>query len=307
MTAQTQTAVLDGTAFSIDPSTRVESLSLRVADLQGQIAFYQQALGLQLHWQEENQAALGAGETDILHLLEEPQSRRYRRVSGLYHFALLYPDRRELARAIARLFELRVPNSPTDHIMTKSAYLEDPEGNGVELYTESPEDGHFDYENGRFGAVRADGSLSDGREALDLESLFSHLQPGDRLDDPVSAKLRLGHMHLHVGNVEDALAFYHGVLGFDIMGQAPAYHVAFVSAGGYHHHIGLNTWQGEGAPPPPEDALGLRYFSVALPDAQALQAVTDRVAFAGLVGQPVQGGLLVQDPSRNGVLLKVTG
>jgi catechol 2,3-dioxygenase len=307
MLAQTQTAVLDGAIFSIHPSTHLQSVSLTVADLEQQLAFYQQVLGLSLHWREGNRAGLGAGEADLLQLVEQPGSKRYNRVTGLYHFALLYPDRHEFARAVARLFDLKIRNSPTDHIMTKSTYLDDPEGNGIELYSESPEDGHFDFEDGKFGAVRADGTLSDGREAMDLQALFNRLQPNDRLNAPISKQVRLGHVHLHVRDVDEALMFYHDVLGFDIMGHAAPYRVAFVSAGGYHHHIGMNTWQGAGAPPPPADAEGLRYFSITLPDLAALDAVTERIAYTGRVTQPYENGLLLHDPSENGVLLKVAG
>ncbi|HZJ22991.1 MAG TPA: VOC family protein, partial [Anaerolineales bacterium] len=102
-----------------------------------------------------------------------------------------------------------------------------------------------------------------------------------------------------------ALDFYHGLLGFDIMGHAKNFRMGFVSAGGYHHHIGLNTWQGEGAPPPPADALGLRHFTVELPDQKALDEVIARVDNAGVPSNQTEDGLLLQDPSQNGVLLRV--
>jgi catechol 2,3-dioxygenase len=187
--------------------------------------------------------------------------------------------------------------------MTKSTYLNDPEGNGIELYYESPEDGEFVYQDGVYAARRADGTLSDGREAMDLEALFSVLPQGETLDRGMDDGVHLGHMHLHMGSVADALDFYQGVLGFDLMGRANRYQMAFVSAGGYHHHIGLNTWQGVGAPPPPEDALGLRYFSIVMPNQEALDAVLERMAFAGLVSEEVDGGIMVEDPSRHGVML----
>ncbi|HEX6270235.1 MAG TPA: VOC family protein, partial [Anaerolineales bacterium] len=136
------------TEFSIHPATLVGDVALTVANLENQIAFYQQVLGLQLHWREGNKAGLGAEGADLLDLTEEPSVKRYRRVTGLYHFAVLLPNRRELARAISRLFSLKYPNYPTDHIMTKSTYLDDLEENGIELYTESPEDGTWRMANG---------------------------------------------------------------------------------------------------------------------------------------------------------------
>ncbi len=294
------------TEFSINPATHVGTVSLNVADLENQLTFYQQVLRFKLHWREGNQAGLGAGEADLLRLVEQPDFKRYGRVTGLYHFAVLFPDRRELARAIARLFVLKYPNYPTDHIMTKTTYLDDPEGNGIELYTESPEDGTWTLANGVYETRRADGSLSDGREPLDVNALLSHLKEDDRLDVSIPPETRMGHIHLHVRNIEEAVDFYHAILGFDVMGVAKAFRMAFVSAGGYHHHIGLNTWQGEGAPLPPADALGLRHFTVELPDQNALDEVVARVEKAGIPANQTEDGLLLYDPSQNGVVLKVT-
>jgi catechol 2,3-dioxygenase len=191
--------------------------------------------------------------------------------------------------------------------MTKTTYLNDLEGNGIELYAESPEDGTFVIENDDFVTRRADGTLSDGREALDVDALFSHLTEADRLDASVPPETRVGHVHLHVRNVAEAVDFYHGVLGFDVQGHSSTFQAAFVSAGGYHHHLGLNAWQGEGAPPPPADAVGLSYFTVDLPNQQALDAVIARVDAAGLSSNQTEDGLLIQDPSQNGVILTVKG
>jgi len=293
------------TKFSIHPATRIGYVSLNVANLENQLAFYQQALGFHLHWRDGNKAGLGGGSADLLQLVEQSDYKRYQRVTGLYHFAVLFPDRRELARAIARLFVLKYPNSPTDHIMTKTTYLDDMEGNGIELYTESPEDGTWTMKNGTFETRRADGSWSDGREPLDVDALLSHLKEDDRIDVPIPTETRIGHIHLHVRDVNEALDFYHGLIGFDIMGNAKNFRMGFVSAGGYHHHIGLNTWQGEGAPPPPANALGLRHFTVDLPDQKSLDEVIARIDNAGIPANQTEDGLLLHDPSQNGVLLTV--
>jgi catechol 2,3-dioxygenase len=290
------------TEFSIHPATKVGPVSLTVANLENQLAFYQQALGFQLHRREGSEAVLGTGERELLHLMERAGFKRYRGVTGLYHFAVLFPDRRELARAMARLFALKYTNYPTDHIMTKTTYLDDPEGNGIELYTESPEDGEWIMDE-TFSARRADGTLSNGREPLDVKALFSHLKEDDKLDVPIPEETRIGHVHLHVRDVDEAVDFYHGVIGFDVMGNAKTMRAAFVSAGGYHHHVGLNTWQGESAPPPPADAVGLRYFAVELPDQSALDEVIARVDETGISANQTEEGLLLYDPSQNGVLL----
>jgi catechol 2,3-dioxygenase len=291
------------TEFSIHPDTKVGPVSLTVANLDNQLVFYQHILGFVLHRRKGGEAVLGTGERELLHLVEQPGFKRYRGVTGLYHFAVLFPNRRELARAMARLFALKYVNYPTDHIMTKTTYLDDPEGNGIELYCESPEDGTWSMTSEEFVTRRADGSLSDGREALDVKALFSHLKEEDRLDVTISKETRIGHVHLHVRDVDEAVDFYHGVIGFDLMGKAKAMRAAFVSAGGYHHHIGLNTWQGEGAPPPPPNAVGLRHFAVQLPDQDALDEVIARVDEAGLPANQMEDGLLLYDPSQNGVLL----
>lgn len=291
--------------FSIHPATTLGYVSLTVANLENQLLFYQQALGFKLHWREGNQAGLGAGGADLLRLTEAPNLKKYRGATGLYHFAILFPDRRQLALAIGRLFALKYRNSPTDHIMTKTTYLDDPEGNGIELYCESPEDGTWTLKDGKYETRRADGSWSDGREALDVEALLAHLHADDRLDTPIPPETKLGHVHLHVRDIPEALNFYHNLLGFDLMGYVSEAQMAFVSAGGYHHHIGLNTWQGVGAPPPPADAVGLRYFTVEFANSEALREVVTRVEQAGLPANQTEHGLLIYDPSQNGVILKL--
>ncbi len=295
------------TEFSIHPATLMGLVSLTVANLDNQILFYQQALGFKLHWREGNKAGLGAGGADLLRLTEQPNLKKYRGVTGLYHFAVLFPNRRELARAVARLFEIKYRNHPTDHINTKTTYLDDPEGNGIELYCESPEDGMFTIENNDFVTRRADGTLSDGRESLDVQALFSHLKADDKLDEPIPPETRMGHVHLHVRNVQEAVDFYHGVIGFDVMGMSSTFQAAFISAGGYHHHLGLNAWQGEGAPPPPADAVGLRHFTVDFENQKALDEVIARIDAAGIPSNKTEDGLLVYDPSQNGVVLRSIG
>jgi catechol 2,3-dioxygenase len=291
------------TEYSIDPKTRIGHVSLTVADLDRQVEFYQQVIGLQLLGRSGNTASMGAGRGELLRLTQVPGASRRRGTTGLYHLAILLPGRRELARAMGRLFALHHRNYPTDHIMTKTTYLDDAEGNGIELYAESPEDGTWSLANGEYVTRRADGSLSDGREPLDVEALLTHLEEGDRLDAPMPPETRIGHVHLHVRDIDEAVDFYHGLIGFDLMGIARPFRMAFVSAGGYHHHIGLNTWQGEGAPAPAPDSLGLRHFSVALPDQSALDLVLERVRESGLPFNQTDSGILLHDPSQNGVLL----
>ncbi len=288
---------------SIHPATGIGTVSLTVADLERQIDFYRTLLGFSVHWKRAGRAGLGAGGSDLVELVQRPEAKRYPRTTGLYHFAVLFPDRKELARAVARLFAARYPNYPTDHIQTKTTYLTDPEGQEIELYAESPEDGTMGIARGSFFARRADGSMSDGREPLDLDALFAHLDADEKLDTGLPAGTKIGHVHLYVRDVQEAVDFYTRVIGFDDMGTSPKFQAAFVSAGGYHHHVGLNSWIGRGSPPAPEGSLGLRHYSIRLPDEESYGQVVDRIADAGLETSEEEGGLLLRDPSRNGILL----
>lgn len=288
---------------SIHPAAGIGKVSLTVANLDQQIEFYTTLLGFLVHRREEGRALLGAGGKDLLELVEVPGAQRHPRTTGLYHFAILFPNRKELARAVARLFQAKYPNYPTDHIMTKTTYLRDPEGQEIELYCESPEDGVMGVDpNGMFYARRTDGSWSDGREALDVRDLFSHLSEEDSLDLPLPADTKIGHVHLYIRDVEEAADFYTRVIGFDNMGISTQYGACFVSAGGYHHHVGLNSWMGKGIPPAPEGAQGMRYFTVVLPDEESLQASLKRIVEEGGEIEEVSAGYLVKDPSRNAVL-----
>ncbi|MFZ5888135.1 MAG: VOC family protein [Chloroflexota bacterium] len=289
----------------IDPQTLPGYVHLKVANLENQLVFYQKAIGLHLNWRDGESAGLGVNGRDLVRLTQIENGKRYRGVTGIYHFAILFPNRRELARAIGRLFALKWPNSPTDHVMTKTTYTSDPEGNEIELYCESPEDGVFIVNtDGSFHAQWADGRPSDGREALDLDALFSHLQPDDRLDLPVPPETRMGHFHLYVSSLAETRRFYHDMLGFDDMGTARGFRMGMVSAGGYHHHIGYNTWQGEGAPPPPPDALGLKHISFTFASPQAWHAFLARVEELELPYNQTEEGILLTDPAHNAVLFQ---
>jgi catechol 2,3-dioxygenase len=289
----------------VHPETRIGRIHLNVADLERQVNFYQQVIGLQLHWQERNSVGLGVGGDDLLRFTQLPNAHRYRGVTGIYHFAILLPERRDLARSIARLLTLGYPNHPTDHVMTQTTYLDDPEGNTIELYVDTPEEGIFALKEDELVARRADGSPSNGREPLNLPALFSALSPSDRenLEQPMPPETVIGHVHLYVADLDESLHFYHEVLGFDNMGLARNFRMGMVSAGGYHHHIGFNTWMGQGAPPPPQDALGLRYFSVVLPDQAELERLVASVGEAKFSLESTAEGWLTGDPSANGILL----
>jgi catechol 2,3-dioxygenase len=287
----------------IHPASRIGSVNLTVSDLDRQVEFYQSVIGLQLHWREANSAALGSGRQDFLILTSKPGARRYANLTGLYHFAILLPNLRELARVIARLGKLGYRNYPTDHVMTKTTYLDDPEGQNIEIYVDTPQEGSFMLKDGVLIARRISGEISDGREPLDLRTLFEEIPPDDSLNEPMPPETTIGHIHLYVADLEETMHFYHKILGFDDMGLAHKIRMGMVSAGGYHHHIGFNTWAGEGAPPPPQDALGLRYFNVILPSQAELESVLQRVKRFEVPFEQSEDGIMIKDPSQNCIKL----
>jgi catechol 2,3-dioxygenase len=298
---------IEAHAPSLAARTGVGAVHLGVTDGARALEFYRDAVGLTPLSAEDDRVSLGAGSRELVVLHPGASGPVAPHHTGLYHLALLVPDRRELARAIARLFALRVPNSPTDHTMTKSDYLWDPDGNGIEIYCESPEDGRFIYGNDDFGAVDNEGRRRSGRDPIDLDELFGNLTADDQLDAPMPPETRMGHVHLHVRDAAEAVDFYHGVVGFDVMGLVPRIALAFVSAGGYHHHLGLNEWAGHGIPPAPAGTSGLRHFTIEVPDAGEQEAVAGRLRDAGSEVSEDDGGYRAQDPSSNHFRLQVRG
>jgi catechol 2,3-dioxygenase len=288
---------------SIATATGMGSVDLAVTDADRALRFYRDYVGLTPLPSEGPEMHLGAAGRELVVLYPGAERPVVPRTAGLYHLAILVPDRRELARVIGRLASLRWDQYPTDHVMTKANYLWDPDGNGIEIYTESPEDGTMGFANGTFVAYDKDGHARSGRDPIDLDELFTHLQPDDRLDASMPSGTKMGHVHLHVSDVEDALRFYHDLVGFDVMGQVPG--VGFVSAGGYHHHLGLNEWAGRGARPAPAGSAGLRRFTIELPTKSDLEDVIGRLEQSqGRVAEEHDGFTAV-DPSANRVLFKV--
>lgn len=284
------------TSAAIHPATRLGHVQLTVADLDREVAFYQEVLGLTLPRREEHQAALGVGGVELLRLIERPGARRIPRTTGLYHFALLAPTREVLAQWLRRIVETRMPvEGMVDHWTHEAIYLPDPEGNGIELAWDRPRD-----QWPSFGEM-----LRRGNGPLDYRSLLQEIADDGQPWTGDPAGTTIGHVHLHVANLEDADAFYHGLLGFDVMGKVPG-SMEFVAAGGYHHHIGFNLWAGAGAPPPPPGSQGLDHFTVQLPDDTELSRLVERLQAAGAAVQATPDGFLVHDPAHNGVLLRAT-
>jgi catechol 2,3-dioxygenase len=294
---------MDVKAPSIAAATGVGAVHLAVTDGDRALRFYRDYVGLTPLEDGDGTLRMGAGGRELVVLQPGAERPVVPHTSGLYHLALLVPNRRELARLIARLGALRWDQYPTDHVMTKANYLWDPDGNGIEVYTESPEDGTMGFGNGTFVAYDKDGRPRSGRDPIDMTELFSHLTEDDSIDAPLPDTTKMGHVHLHVADVEEALGFYHDLVGFDVMGHVPG--VGFVSAGGYHHHVGLNTWAGRGARPAPPGSAGLRLFTVEVPARRDLDAVADRLERAKVAISESGDGFAATDPSANKVHFKV--
>lgn len=283
----------------IHPETGMGRVHYTSADLDAQVAFYTQILGFRLRWRQPDAASLGTRTRELLRLTYRPGARRAGRTTGLYHTAFLVPTRRDLAHLVRRIAEARVPvDGTSDHGTHLAIYLPDAEGNGIELAWDFP---------------RSQWPIKDGqwdlsampRRGVDLQALLSELSRDDSPWEGLPEETKVGHVHLHVADLDAAQWFYCDVLGFDVMLRHDRWGAMFVSAGGYHHHLGLNVWNGVGAPPAPEGSVGLRNFAVELPDEEAHQAVVRRVREAGIAVQEDSEGILVYDPFHIGVLLTV--
>lgn len=290
---------------SIAAATGVGTVHLDVTDRDQALRFYRDLLGLSPLELDDGLLHFVAGDRELLVLHPGASGPVVGQRTGLYHFAIVVPSRRELARVIARLMAIRYPNSPTDHVLTKADYLWDPDGNGIEVYAETPEDGTWGFEKGGFFARDNDGRLRSGRDPIDLNQLFSELDLQDRLDAPMAQGTKMGHMHLHVRDIDESVRFYSDLMGFDLVGSSSEIGMAFLSAGGYHHHIGLNTWSGKGAPPPPKGTSGLRQFTVELPSGKDLEQAAERLDRGGVDVLGSNAVFTVQDPSENKVRLQV--
>jgi catechol 2,3-dioxygenase len=277
----------------IAPETRMGSVHLTVSDLARSLDYYQRVVGLQVHGRENGHARLGTGGEDLLVLYEQPGAEPAPRNTGLFHFALLLPSRPDLARWLAHAASDQVPlEGLSDHLVSEAIYLRDPDWHGIEIYRDRP---RAEWE--RDGEYVKMATLP-----LDVQDLLGALDGGERAFEQLPRGTTMGHVHLQVADIASSERFYTEQLGLDL--QARYGNAAtFLSAGGYHHHLGANVWNSRGASPPPEGAAALRHFTVVLPDEGEL----DRVAgqFADAEPDPGGKGVLLTDPSKNKLLLTV--
>jgi catechol 2,3-dioxygenase len=282
----THTSTGPAAAPSLPATLRLGVVHLTVSDLDRSLAFYADGLGLQVAHRDEHEAALGAGAESLLVLHAEPGAPRAGRHAGLYHVALLHASREELARTTLRLAANRTMiDGASDHGISEALYLSDPDGNGVELAADRPRESWPDLSDTSW--------LANGPAPLDLHGLLG-LVDGEEPRPTIDPQLVVGHLHLHVGDVARGLAFYRDVLGFELMTDVGS--AAFMSAGGYHHHVAINVWRGRGVPAAPAGTVGLRHWTVVLASASEVEAVRARVAAAGLPVEAHEGGFLTRDP-----------
>jgi catechol 2,3-dioxygenase len=297
---------------ALHPATLLGPITLRVADLERSLRFYEKAIGLTSSGRVGAHATLGVEDEPPLILLQEtPGARHVPRRSGLYHFAILLPTRADLGHALQRLIDSDVRIGQADHLVSEALYLSDPDGNGMEIYRDRP---------------RAEWTWRAGKvemtvDPLDLDSLLKDagtIEGSPRAGEIRAAVLRgfdgaaaprgfgaapagttIGHLHLQVSDVQKAVEFYHGVLGFDITASFQG--AAFLSAGGYHHHLGLNSWNSRGAPAAPPGSSGLESFTIRVPSADEQGRIAERLKAAGIPGVFENGRLSVRDPWNIGI------
>ena len=276
--------------------TRLGSVHLTVPELDESVAYYRKSLGFQVHWREGDTAALGTGEgEDLLVLTERAGAVHVPRRSGLYHFAILVPFRKALADVLWNLIQTETPiEGMADHLVSEAIYLSDPHGNGIEIYSDRPSS-EWQYEN---GTVRM------ATLPLDYRDLLNERKDGPLQWTGLPHGTVLGHMHLHVAGIPESEDFYRNQIGFQLMASIQG-SASFFSAGGYHHHVGVNTWNGVGAPPSPPDAVGLRYFTVLLANLEEKNRLIARLEEAGTNYEDRKEGLFVRDPAQNGILFMV--
>ena len=273
--------------------TRLGSVHLTVNDLDRSVAFYETSIGLRLRERTPTSAALGAGGEDILVLTEQPGARRAGHHSGLYHVAVLHPSRLELARAVLRLAATRTMiDGASDHTISEAIYLSDPDGNGLELAADRSRDQWPDMSSAPASAMV---------QPLDLNSLVS-LAAGEEVTPHVDPATIVGHVHLYVGDIEAGTRFYRDLLGFEVQMALPG--AMFVSAGGYHHHVGFNTWRGNGIAPQPPGVVGFGYWTIVVATRGELLSIEARLRAAGVETREHEDGVMVRDPAGIAVLIR---
>lgn len=254
---------------------------LAVGDFERSLDYYRRRIGLDLLDQSDGRAVLGVGVRPLLELEARPGAIRDGEVADLFHFALLVPSRAALGRQLAHLIANDTPlTGASDHFVSEAIYLRDPDGHGIELYSDRPREAWY-----------VDGRFRIGTVALDVAAVLDAGRAAGGRWDGLDPGTVMGHVHLETCDLDLSRRFYAGTLGFDVMQEMPQ--ASFLSVGGYHHHLAFNTW-GRRTRPARTDAgvLALVRYEIRLPDRTALERLA-----AGLGAELRAGTLDVRDPT----------
>jgi catechol 2,3-dioxygenase len=271
--------------FASRTPLHVGAIGLKVRDLDRLTAYYRDVLGLSVLDRRRDGATLGAGGVPFVHLEHAPDAKPDdTREAGLYHTAFLMPTRAELARWILHVARNRVPlTGASDHGVSEAIYLDDPEGNGMEVYHDRPA------ETWRWNG----NDVKMVTDPLDIEDIVREVEPGAAFHSAPDG-LRIGHVHLRVGDVARAETFYRDALGLDVTRRRHG--ATFMSSGRYHHHIAGNVWHSAGAGPRDASRAGLSWVALEAGDAAAFDAAKTRLTQAGINLGDIQGGIEAADP-----------
>ena len=277
---------------TIAPGTTMGPVELTVVDRERSRQYYEQTIGLRVLEENGSRLTFGVNGTELLVLVEEPGARPSVGHTGLFHFALLLPDRPSLARWLAHAGRDRVAlTGLSDHFVSEAIYLRDPDHHGIELYADRSRE-------------TWEGRVEEGMTTLplDVDALLGELDdPATEPFDGLPAGTTMGHVHLQVAAIPETVAFYRDLIGFELMASYGSQAV-FLAAGGYHHHLGANTWESAGASPPPPGTAALRQATIVLPDAAERERVLDRL---DTEPEETEAGLRVTDPSGIELVLAV--
>src|SRR4051812_43336773 len=277
----------------IAPATRMGSVHLTVSNIGRSLDYYERVVGLQVHERVNGSARLGAGGEDLLVLYEQRGAEPAPRSTGLFHFALLLPSRHDLARWLARAVKQEVRfEGMSDHLVSEALYLRDPDWHGIEIYRDRAR--HEWERDGEFVRMAT--------LPLDVQGVLSALDGAEAELERLPPDTTMGHVHLQVADIVATESFYTGQIGLDVQARYGD-QATFMSAGGYHHHVGGNVWNSRGASPPPAGSAALRHFTVVLPDEDERQRVASRIPEA--IPDAEAGGIAVKDPSNNTLILAV--
>jgi len=278
--------------FHEKPNTYVTNVEIKVSDLQRSLTYYQEVIGFKVLHQESHKATLTAdGKTALLTIVQpETVEEKTRFTTGLYHFALLLPSRRDLANVISHFHKNGVYFGASDHDVSEALYLSDPDKNGIEIYADRPED-KWTWHSNQVHMVT---------EPLNIQSILAE---GNDTWSGLPTGTVMGHIHLSVSNLTEAEEFYTRGLGFDIVTRYGT-QALFISTGRYHHHIGLNTWYSENAPKLGEHQVGLKTFSLRLDNEQQVATMKENLRAIGAPVTDIAGGFQTEDPAGNKILLK---